>query len=121
MELEDKAREIATEYGPPITNDAKLERGLLHLHRIKERYLPRIFARNPREMMRISEVNTVFMLVEAFFRAALHRKESRIISPLSIFYKSDYPKQDDKNWLKHTVIRNSDDEMTLETKNVKRL
>jgi succinate dehydrogenase/fumarate reductase flavoprotein subunit len=121
IELEDKAREIATEYGPPLTSNSKLERGLIHLERIQTNYLPKIFARNPREMIRASEVRSIFVLVEAFLKAALFRKESRIIPPLSIIYKTDFPEHDDKNWLKHTVIHNIRGEMKLDARDVKRL
>lgn len=120
IELEDKAREIVSEYGPPFTSEAKLQRGLFHLHRIKARYLPKLFATNPREMLRVSEVQSVFFVAEAHLRCALFRKESRS-SLVSILYKRDYPEQDDKNWLKHTVIRNIAGEMTLGIKEVKRL
>jgi succinate dehydrogenase/fumarate reductase flavoprotein subunit len=120
VELEDKVRKIATDYGPPFTNDPMLERGLMHLDRIKTRYLPKMYARDPREMMRVSEVKTVFTVVEAFLRAALFRKESRHMTT-SILHKTEYPDRDDKNWLKHTVIRNVDGDMKLTTMNVKRL
>lgn len=120
IELEDKARRIASDYGPPFTNDAKLERGLVRLERIKTRYLPRLYARNPREMMRVPEVEGVFLVVEAFLRASLFRKESRQ-NPCSLFYKTEYPERDDKNWLKHTLIQNVDGEMKLSKKDVQRL
>jgi succinate dehydrogenase/fumarate reductase flavoprotein subunit len=121
IELEDKARMIASEYGPPYTNDAKLERGLTHLKRIETRYLPKLYAQNTREMMRASEVNAIFSNVECHLKAALFRKESRHAETPTIFYKTDYPETDDNNWLKHTVIRNLAGEITLTTKEVKRL
>ena len=120
VELEDKARKIATDYGPPFTNDPKLERGLMHLERIEGRYLSKIYARDSREMMRVSEVKTVFFVIKAFLRSALFRKESRE-SRAGILHKTGYPERDDHNWLKHTVIRNEDGEMKLATKEVKRL
>lgn len=120
IELEDKARRIATDYGPPLTNDPKLEQGIEHLERIKTKYLPKIYARNPREMMRVSEVKTVFVIVEAFLKSALFRKESRQ-NPTSILHKTEYPNRDDNNWLKHTLIQNVDGEMKLSTRDVKRL
>ena len=120
IELEDKARQIASEYGPPYTNDPKLERGLAHLERIRTRYLPKLYARNPREMMRVSEVKSVFTNVEAFLRAALFRKESR--APMaSLLCKTEYPERDDANWLKHTLIRCINGELTISTKEVRRL
>jgi succinate dehydrogenase/fumarate reductase flavoprotein subunit len=112
---------IASEYGPPYTNDAKLERGLTHLKRIETRYLPKLYAQNTREMMRASEVNAIFSNVECHLKAALFRKESRHAETPTIFYKTDYPETDDNNWLKHTVIRNLAGEITLTTKEVKRL
>ena len=120
VELEDKARQIISEYGAPFTSDPKLERGLHHLERIKRRYIGKLFARNPREMLRSSEVQSVFFLAEAHLRSALYRKESR--SPtVSILYKRQWPQQDDKNWLKHTVLRNKNRGMNLSKKKVKRL
>lgn len=120
IELEDKARQIASEYGPPYTNDPKLERGLTHLERIRTRYLPKLYARSPREMMRVSEVKAVFTTGEAFLRGALFRKESR--APMaSLLHKTESPTRDDANWLKHTLFRHLKGEMTLSTKEVKRL
>lgn len=120
IELEDKARQIASEYGPPYTNDPKLEQGLTHLERIRTRYLPQLYARNPREMLRASEVKAVFTNVEAYLRAALFRKESR--APMaSLLRKTEYPARDDANWLKHTLLRYVNGEMTLSTKDVRRL
>lgn len=121
VDLEDKVRMIASEYGPPFTSDAKLERGLMHLERIKARYLPKLYARDPREMLRVSEVKSVFFIAEVFLRCALFRKETRHPIRSSILYKSDYPERDDASWLKHTLVRNVDGELTLGTKEVKRL
>jgi len=120
IELEDKIRRIATDYGPPFTNDALLERGLVRLERITSRYLPKIYARDPREMMRVSEVKSIALIVEAFLRAALHRKESRL-NPCTLLHKTDYPGRDDENWLKHTVLKNVNGEMKVSSKPVNRL
>jgi succinate dehydrogenase/fumarate reductase flavoprotein subunit len=120
MEVEDKARQIATEYGPPLTNDAKLELGLKHLERIRTRYLPMVYARDPREMIRAAETKSVFCVVESYLRAALFRKESRS-NMATVLHKTEYPDRDDKNWMKHSVIRNVNGEMTLSTREPKRL
>ena len=120
VELEDKARQIISEYGAPFTSDPKLQKGLARLAHIKEKYLPLLYARNPREMLRVAEVHSVFFVAEAHLQSALFRKESR--SPtVSILYKRQYPDQDDKNWLKHTVVRNTKNGMIIDTKEVKRL
>jgi len=120
IELEDKARQIVSEYGGPLTSNAKLRRGLMHLERIKTRYLPFLYARNTRELLRVSEVHSTFWIAEAHLRAALFRQESRF-PYVSLLYKRGCPVEDDENWLKHSVIRNIDWQMTIGTKEVKRL
>jgi succinate dehydrogenase/fumarate reductase flavoprotein subunit len=120
IELEDKIRKIATDYGPPFTNDAKLEQGLTRLEYIRTKYLAKLYARNPREMLRASELKSIFFMVEAFLRSASFRKESRQNS-CCIVHKTDYPEPDNEKWLKHTLIQNLNGEMTLSTKEVKRL
>jgi succinate dehydrogenase/fumarate reductase flavoprotein subunit len=120
IELEDKARQIVSEYGGPLTTNAKLQRGLTHLERIKTRYLPFLYARNARELLRVSEVHSTFWIAEAHLRAALFRQESRF-PYASLLYKRGCPLEDDQNWLKHSVIRNIDWQMTIGTKEVKRL
>jgi succinate dehydrogenase/fumarate reductase flavoprotein subunit len=120
IELEDKARQIVSEYGPPFTTEFKIRRGLSHLERIRGKYLPKLYARNPRELLRVSEVHSVFFIAEASLRGGFLRKESR--SPtVSIFYKRQYPDPDDRNWLKHTVVRNRGGEMQFGTKEVRRM
>ena len=120
IELEDKARQIISEYGCPLTSDAKLKRGMEHLERIQREYLPLIYARDVREMLRVSEVYSTFFVAKAHFTCALERKESR--SPyVSIFYKRGHPDQDDENWLKHSVVKNIDGHMIYGTKAVRRL
>lgn len=120
LELEDKIRKILTDYGPPVTNDARLKQGLAHLERIKAKYLLTVYARDPREMLRVSELKAITFMVEALLGAALFRKESRR-NNCSLLYKTEYPERDDKNWLKHTVIRNVNGEINFSTKDVKRL
>jgi succinate dehydrogenase/fumarate reductase flavoprotein subunit len=120
IELEDKARQIITEYGSPFTSDAKLTRGMEHLERIQKQYLPLIYARNAREMLRVSEVHSTFWIAKAHLTCALARKESR--SPyVSVFYKRGYPGEDNENWRKHSVIRNEDGQMIHGTQEVRRL
>ena len=78
-------------------------------------------ARNPREMVRASEVYAIFLNIECHLRAAFYRKETRNPLRSSIFYKSDYPEKDDRKWLKHTALRNIDGEIFVSSKPVKRL
>jgi len=120
IELEDKARQIVSEYGGPLTSNAKLQRGLMHLERIRTRYLPLLYARNTREMLRVSEVHSTFWIAEAHLSSALFRQESRF-PYVSLLYKRGCPIQDDQNWLRHSVIRNIEGQMALGTKEIRRL
>lgn len=71
-------------------------------------------------MLRVSEVHSTFWIAEAHLRSALFRQESRF-PYVSLLYKRGCPIQDDQNWLKHTVIRNIKGQMSLGTKEVRRL
>jgi len=120
IDLEDKARKIATEYGPPFTNDTKLKRGVQHIERIRKKYLPLLYAKTPREMMRVSEVKGIFRIVEMFLKGALFRKESR--HPMvSIFYKTDHPEKNDSKWMKHTSYTYKNGGLHLKTRPVRKL
>ena len=98
----------------------KLKRGIEHLHRIKTRYLPLLYARTPRELMRVSEVKGIFRIVEMFLKGALFRKESRY-PMVSIFYKTDHPEKNDRKWMKHTSYSYKKGVLKLKTRAVKRL
>ena len=103
-----------------VPGDAKIARGMEHLERIEREYLPLIYARNAREMLRVGEVRSTFWIAKAHLTCALERKESR--SPyVSVFYKRDHPDRDDENWRKHSVLRNEDGRMVYGTKGVKKL
>ncbi len=60
------------------------------------------------------ELDGMLLLAEAIARAALARKESR-----GAHYRRDYPKRDDRGWLKHSLISlNRDNELELSHKDV---
>ena len=88
----------------------------MHLERIKTRYLPKLYARTPEGNAEGIRGKAIFFVAEAHIRAALLRKESR-----RYVFRSDYPEQDNKNWLKHSLLRNVNGEMTFSKKDVRRL
>ena len=65
---------------------------------------------NSRDLMKALELNNMLILSEMVCRAALLRTESR-----GAHYRSDYPEEDNQNWLKNIVIRKHDAEIRLQT------
>jgi succinate dehydrogenase/fumarate reductase flavoprotein subunit len=62
-----------------------------------------------RELRRYLELKNMVLVSEMVCRAALLRTESR-----GAHYRSDYPEEDDKNWLKNIIIAKQDSKMSLE-------
>jgi fumarate reductase (CoM/CoB) subunit A len=60
------------------------------------------------EMLEAIELRHMLIAAEAIVRSSLERKESR-----NRFHRSDYPKQDNKNWLKHIIITKSNEGMNV--------
>jgi succinate dehydrogenase/fumarate reductase flavoprotein subunit len=120
FEMQDKVRQIVTDYAFLFRSEAKLKRGLERLQEVRTRYLPQIIARTPRELMRCLEVQSLFTIAELHMRSALFRKESRFLQT-GFHYRIDYPERDDKNWTKQTVIRNIGGEMKITAREPVRL
>jgi succinate dehydrogenase / fumarate reductase flavoprotein subunit len=56
------------------------------------------------------ELRHMLTVSEMIVRSSLMRKESR-----NRFQRSDYPEQDDKNWLKHILLEKTTSGMKLTT------
>jgi len=66
------------------------------------------------DLLEVWEVGCLLDIAEATVRSALNRTESR-----GAHYREDYPKRDDANWLKHTLIyRRGDGEVEFRYKPV---
>ncbi len=89
-------------------DDAKLRDALDKIHELQARF------ENARVMDKSSRFNTDILAAietehllsfsEVIAAGALDRTESR-----GAHYRSDYPKRDDENWIKHTVIHKGED------------
>jgi len=89
-------------------DDAKLREALDKIHELQARF------ENARVMDKSSRFNTDILAAietehllsfsEVIAAGALDRTESR-----GAHYRSDYPKRDDENWIKHTVIHKGED------------
>ena len=65
------------------------------------------------EIYEILELGNMLGMAEIIARGALNRKESR-----GGHYRTDYPKRDDKNFLKHSLIYKTDEGMDIRYKPV---
>ena len=63
-----------------------------------------------RELVQIFENYFLFSTAMCVTQAALQRTESR-----GAHYREDYPARDDRTWMKHVVIQQSDDQLDMHT------
>lgn len=82
--------------------EALLREGLDLLEQFQRDMVPRLFASNPHDLMRIHEVLDILTVSQIVLHASLARKCSS--EPL-YFRRSDYPQMDPEEWQKHLVIR----------------
>jgi succinate dehydrogenase/fumarate reductase flavoprotein subunit len=78
--------------------------------------VPRLRIDKTRELFKTLELKNMIVLAEIICRAALLRTESR-----GAHYRSDYPEEDNDNWLKNIVIQKIDSGMQLRPVQKKRL
>ncbi len=67
----------------------------------------------PKDLMNSIGLQNMLLISEMVCRSALLRTETR-----GSHYRSDYPQEDNDNWLKNIVIRKENDEMFVEIKPV---
>ena len=77
-------------------SEPKLKKALDRVLEIKEQKLPKLKAVDIRTLIKAKETQTMVLSAEMTLRATMMRKETRE----NIFYREDYPKPDNKNWLK---------------------
>jgi fumarate reductase (CoM/CoB) subunit A len=113
-DLKKRIHKIAFRYLNAGRNEAGLTTALKELERIEKQELPQIsaWADDPKQMIALLqeaiEADGQLELAKAIATAALHRKESRS-GYFGGFYRSDYPSQDDQNWLKNIVLKRKPD------------
>ncbi len=101
-EIKRKIQRIMDEHCYIYRDGSSLEEGLRKLREIrKEAFMgvedtSRIYNTN---LTNVLEIEAMLEISQAIMVAALHRTESR-----GAQYRTDYPKRDDENWLKHILL-----------------
>lgn len=91
-----------------LRNANNLKESLDMIEEVQREVLPKVKASNPHELLKYHEARSMALCAEMTQRAALYRTETR-----GSHIRDDYPKKDDENWLKWTLIKNEDGKMTL--------
>jgi succinate dehydrogenase / fumarate reductase flavoprotein subunit len=106
-EIRGKAREIMTEKCSVFRNEKDLEDALAQLRNLKERYqdvaIDNRGALFNTDILEALELESLLGLAEAIVVCAMTRKESR-----GAHFREGYPDRDDANWLKHTLIQQTE-------------
>jgi succinate dehydrogenase/fumarate reductase flavoprotein subunit len=92
-------KNLAWKYASPDREEESLREGLERLASVEKR-IEEIYAVTVKDLFRKRELENVVLLLKAILRGSLLRTESR-----GSFFRSDFPEQDDENWLKNTCYR----------------
>lgn len=109
--------EVLTAHAGIIRYNSHLKEALIKIGEIKERW-HRIAAPDQSSwanssVITIRKLKSCIVLAEAVIAGALARNESR-----GAHYKPEFPKRDDSNWLKTTIVKFTDGKATIHYKPV---
>jgi len=97
-----------------ILRDGKgMRKALRSVQTIKTEVVPRICARDMRQLREAVEAINMVTVGELVTRAALYRRESR-----GDHHRMDFPDRDDEKWLKYVVVSQQDRETKITTQPV---
>jgi succinate dehydrogenase/fumarate reductase flavoprotein subunit len=100
FEMEFKARRLVNDYIQPPKITAKLELAQARLAEVRED-LDQLRARDPHELMRAVELQSILDCADMAAAASLYRTESR----WGLYHmRVDYPQTDNVNWFCHTML-----------------
>lgn len=102
MSLKDAATslsQVMMRYVNLIKDETMLKRAIEELNKLEQSFAG-LVAKNPHDLMMVEGLKNKLLVGKVSAASALVRKESR-----ACHYRSDYPKRDDKNWLKWVVAK----------------
>lgn len=105
FEIKQAIRKIVWDNFGPIRDETSMENGLSELRKLQDNDLPNLAITDKnriynREKMEAVEASMMLKTAILVAHAALSRKESR-----GAHYRTDYPFQDDAQWLKNIVLK----------------
>lgn len=116
-QLKTRLQSIMWNYVGPERDETKLRLAIQEIERMKKQDIDRMTIPPIRvfnlQWVHALEVSQMLDVSEMIARAALIRKETR-----GHHVRKDFPEKDDKNWLRHTLIRKEGGKMRLWTEPV---
>jgi succinate dehydrogenase/fumarate reductase flavoprotein subunit len=101
-EFEYKVRRLINDYVRPPKNGYKLERALWWMDRFREELKTMVRVADVHDLFKIYEIENVIQCATLCALASRERKESR----WGLWHlRSDFPERNDRDWLKHIVLR----------------
>lgn len=100
-EFEYKVRRLIGDYVAPPKNEYKLKMALEWVDRFGREIREKVRIRNVHDLFKVLEVENIILCAKLSATASLERRESRWGF---WHYRSDYPKRDDRQWLKHIML-----------------
>ena len=102
-------KEVMWQKAGIVRHRDSLEQGLRRIEAFRS-WDSKFQIRSCTQLIRYLEFQNMLLISEMVCRAALLRTESR-----GSHYRSDYPEEDNNNWLKNIVIRKKDGGMRMES------
>lgn len=100
--LYSKLNKTLVPYGSSFfKNEKRIKAVLTELERMEKEELPRAFARDAHDLVKLFEFYNTITVLKIIYACALERKESRFGH-----YREEFPYRDDLNWLKWTAAKN---------------
>lgn len=97
-----------------VMHEKRLNAALTMIEFFEHHFLPKTFAKDFHDLRNYHEVRSMLTGAELMLKTAMFRKESR-----AWFFREDYPRRDDENWLKWVIAKiNEQGEMELTTEDV---
>ncbi|UCE34143.1 MAG: FAD-binding protein [Deltaproteobacteria bacterium] len=114
-ELRRELKQVLWSKAGIIRTENELEEALRKVQELSS-YLSRVHIGDTRGLLRYLELRNMLFIGDAVCRAALMRTETR-----GSHYRSDYPEEDNENWLKNILVQKQGSGMRLETASVDRV
>ena len=106
---------ILAEHAGVLREDRSLKTGLDKLQEVKDVIIPNFKITKQSDLKNYFNIKNIVTVAEIIIRTACERKESR-----GVHYRLDYPKRDDRNWLKNIIVKENSGKFQLNLMKVKK-